>query len=363
VPLTVGSFVGLAAGTQTFVDEKNGVVTTRPYYNGLKCHRIIKDFMIQGGCPRGNGTSGPGYEFPDEFDSTLRHTTAGMLSMANSGADTNGSQFFVTVAPTTHLDNKHNVFGQVVDGYDTVVEPLSLVPTVDPANNDDRPILPVIIEELTIHRAGSAARSFAPPLPVVDLIPLTPSRGAGNTCMLDFARTPFAGSVLLHTGDLRTWEMEELGNFGASPQTDLLSGTSFAPPGSPKRYFRMARVNYPSPGPASLTGKRIVVESSNLRVTYNLSTDTTGTYNVFQTPSTNINGNILSWTWTRNSWGGELSANIPAGDITIGTDQIRFLDAELRPATNLARGALYLQNHNTYYNLPGVSRLTITNLP
>ena len=365
VPLTVASFIGLAQGTQTFVDEKNGTIAMRPYFNGLKCHRIIQGFMIQGGCPRGNGTSGPGYQFPDEFDSTLRHTTGGKLSMANSGVDTNGSQFFVTVGPATHLDDKHSIFGEVVEGYSTVVQPLSNVPTVNPSIQDDRPIQDVIIEEVAISRSGIAARALAPPLPVLDLVPLTVTRGAGGACMLDFIRTPFAGYDLLLTGNLTTWGMDSIGNFNQNPDLSLLNGTSFAPAAATSQFFRMARVNHPSPGAASLTGKKIVVESSSLRVTYNLSGPANATYNVYQagSPPTNISGNITSWTWEQSSWGGSLSAAIPAGDITIGANQIRFLDATLRPATNLARGALFAANHTTYYNLPGVSRLTVTTLP
>ena len=129
--------------------------------------------MIQGGCPRGDGTSGPGYKFPDAFDSTLRHTVAGMLSMANSGVDTNGSQFFITVVPTTWLDDKHSVFGQVVDGYSTTVDPLSKVPT----GTGDRPVQDVVFESVLIHRAGTAARSFAPVLPDPELVPMTATAG------------------------------------------------------------------------------------------------------------------------------------------------------------------------------------------
>jgi cyclophilin family peptidyl-prolyl cis-trans isomerase len=363
VPLAVGSFVSLAGGTQTFVDEKNGTVAMRPYFNGLKCHRIIKDFMIQGGCPRGNGTGGPGYEFPDEFDASLRHSAGGTLSMANSGADTNGSQFFLTVAATAWLDDKHSIFGQVVDGYATVVLPLSLVPTVDPANQDDRPLQDVIIEEVTIHRAGTAARAFAPALPVIDLVPLTASVGEAGQCMLDFPRTPFAGCDLLQTGNLTTWEMQDIGNLEDPPYAGLLDGNYYAA-GATQRFFRMARVNYPSPGPVSLLGKKVVVESSTLRVTFNLSSASGGTYDVYASDGwLNKSGNILSWTWERGLWGGYLTASIPAGDIMIGTSQILFLDADLLPATNYAFGYLFLANHSSYYlNLPGTSRLTITPL-
>lgn len=146
-PKTVANFVGLAEGTKEWTDPKTGKKVTAPLYNGTIFHRVIKGFMIQGGDPLGNGTGGPGYQFEDEFAAGLNHSKPGTLSMANAGPGTNGSQFFITVAATPWLDNRHTVFGEVVEGYD-VVEKISLLPT----GPMDRPTEEVVIKTITIQK-------------------------------------------------------------------------------------------------------------------------------------------------------------------------------------------------------------------
>jgi len=157
VPMTVGNFVGLATGEREFVDPKTGQKVKRPFYDGLKFHRVIPGFMIQGGDPEGNGTGGPGYKFADEFRPDLKHDKAGVLSMANAGPGTNGSQFFITHVPTPNLDNKHAVFGQVVSGQDVVVK-IGNVPTTGPQKST--PATDVVMKKVTIVRTGAAAKAF-----------------------------------------------------------------------------------------------------------------------------------------------------------------------------------------------------------
>ena len=149
VPNTVANFVGLAEGTKEWQDPSTGQRMKAPYYDGVIFHRIIDGFMIQGGDRLGQGTGGPGYKFADEFHPALRHSKAGILSMANSGPNTNGSQFFITLGPTPHLDNRHSVFGEVVKGLDVIKKIGSLK-----TGPQDRPVTKVVMNRVTIERVA-----------------------------------------------------------------------------------------------------------------------------------------------------------------------------------------------------------------
>lgn len=155
-PKTVANFVGLAEGTKEWFDMKAGAPTKRPFYNGLIFHRVIPQFMVQGGCPLGQGTGGPGYKFEDEIVSTLKFDRVGRLAMANSGPNTNGSQFFITEINTPWLDGKHTIFGQVVEGQDLITK----ITQVQRGPND-KPVQNIVINKVTIKRVDAAPAAKA----------------------------------------------------------------------------------------------------------------------------------------------------------------------------------------------------------
>lgn len=146
-PETVANFVSLATGTREYMDPVSKKPSKVPYYDGTSFHRIIADFMVQGGDRTGTGMGGPGYRFKDEFSRDLKHTQAGVLSMANAGPNTNGSQFFITLAPTPWLDGRHSVFGSLVKGNETL-QKLGAVRT----GPMDRPVDEVGIHKVRIVR-------------------------------------------------------------------------------------------------------------------------------------------------------------------------------------------------------------------
>jgi peptidyl-prolyl cis-trans isomerase A (cyclophilin A) len=151
-PKTVKNFVELAEGTREYTDPRTGQPGSGPYYDGTISHRVISGFMIQMGDPTGTGRGGPGYKFSDEFHPDLRFDRPYLLAMANAGPGTNGSQFFITVGPTPHLNNRHTIFGQVADEQSAkVVDSIANTPT----GPNDRPLQDVVIERVEIERTGA----------------------------------------------------------------------------------------------------------------------------------------------------------------------------------------------------------------
>ena len=155
-PMTVGSFIALAEGKLENVNEE---YKGKEFYNGLTFHRVIEDFMIQGGDPLGTGSGGPGYKFPDEIKDSIQFDSAGLLAMANSGPHTNGSQFFITLKETPWLQGRHTIFGEVVEGMDVVKE----IGSVETTPSGNKPLKDIVIQEVNIIRKGDEAKDFDAP--------------------------------------------------------------------------------------------------------------------------------------------------------------------------------------------------------
>ncbi len=249
-PRTVANFIGLATGQRAWLDTANGAVRTNGFYHGLLFHRVMAGFMNQSGSRNALGTDGPGYTFPDEFSTLLRHDGPGVLSMANSGADSNGSQFFVTVAATAWLNDVHSVFGRVESGMD-VVNAINAVDT----GGGETPLTPVVISNVVIRRVGAAAAAFSiatQKLPVVRSLDLGMA-AATNTVTLSFPRTLFSQHFLHMTTNLpdAVWSSFNLGYEGAVPTSAPIS-VDVA--GMSRSFFSVAQVQYPY-APVSLRNR------------------------------------------------------------------------------------------------------------
>lgn len=240
VPMTVANFVGLVEGSRPWIDLATGQARSEPFYNGLTFHRVMADFMIQGGSRNGQGTDGPGYRFPDEFAPDLIHAEPGILSMANSGFDSNGSQFFITVVPTEWLNYKHAVFGKIVDGM-AVVNAISETPT----GSSDNPLDPVVIDSVAIHRIGAAALAFdiqAQGLPKIQGLSsdLTINE---DEYTLHFSRQEDRDYTLSYSNDLRSWQAGTIPATGESPGTGTYNLTSLASQ-QEQQFYRLTEVDY-----------------------------------------------------------------------------------------------------------------------
>ncbi|ATA73459.1 peptidylprolyl isomerase [Capnocytophaga canis] len=186
-PVTVANFVSLAEGTNSFVKAE---YKNKPYYNGTIFHRVIKNFMLQGGDPTGTGMGDPGYRFEDEFVEHLKHDKKGILSMANAGPATNGSQFFITEVPTPHLDGRHTVFGETVQGFE-VIDTIASVPT----HQADRPKEDVKINKITFIRNGKDAKKFDAKATIEEYFSSLEKRAKEKEAALQALKTQFLTEI------------------------------------------------------------------------------------------------------------------------------------------------------------------------
>lgn len=302
-PRAVASFMGLASGTKSWMNMVNGDVKTSPFYNGIIFHRVINGFVIQGGSPNGMGTDGPGYSFQDEFDSTLLHNKAGILAMANSGANTNGSQFFITLAAQPHLNGVHTVFGEVTSGL-PVVMAIGAVPV-----SGSTPITPVVMNAVAIRRIGTAANAFniaAQNLPVISNAGPTLVR-SGSNYALQFARSLYSEYRIFDTPNLATWSAQKVGPYLSAPPVGDFDVTASAA-GQTQHFYRVAKVAYPVLSPAFLAGRELrtnIGTSINLvTLKFNNSGGGTCDYTSSNPPTS---GAITSYTWTQGILGGTLT--------------------------------------------------------
>jgi peptidyl-prolyl cis-trans isomerase A (cyclophilin A) len=298
-PKATANFIGLATGNRAWLDVPTGRVRTNKFYNGLTFHRVIQGFMIQGGSPNGLGTDGPGYALTDELDPSLQFSGPGVLAMANSGPNSSGSQFFLTVTNTPWLNGVHTIFGQVIAGQN-VVDAISKVAT--DANN--KPLTNVVIQSIGIRRVGANAQAFdidQQSLPVVAAAPLG-IRGASGQVTLLFTNNLYADNRLATSTNLLSWSSTPLGVDITSPPTNNVSRSTDVS----ARFFTLAQVQYPSSTFAPRT-----VYSRNLTLVFNggvgtiaIAFDTAGggTY----TYSLGSPGTVTSYSWTQDIYRGTL---------------------------------------------------------
>jgi peptidyl-prolyl cis-trans isomerase A (cyclophilin A) len=303
-PTAVANFVGLATGQRAWLDLPTGVARANPFYNGLTFHRVVAGFVIQGGSPNGQGSDGPGYAFPDRFSPALNFDGSWVLAMANSGPDSNGSQFFVTVAPFTSGNSNYFIFGHVVSGTN-VVAAINQVAT----DSNYKPLTNVVMQQVAIRRVGTAAQAFdinAQGLPVVTNIPLRIAQSPG-AISLTFSNRAYTDNQWYSSTNLSSWTGNSFGIEIAAPTSNSVQVAT----SSPQEFFRFAQVQYPS---STFAPKNIL--SSQLSL--NLTSGGTGTIGL-TLDSTNggtftfppNSGAISGYRWDQEPYRGYLTLGLP----------------------------------------------------
>lgn len=297
-PAAVANFIGLATGERAWLDVTTGEARTTPFYNGLTFHRVVAGFVIQAGSPNGLDTDGPGYVFKDQFSSLLTFGAPWVLAMANSGPDSNGSQFFITVAPFTSGNNTYDVFGHVVSGTN-VVAAINKVAT----DKNDKPLTKVVIQQVSIRRVGTAAEGFdihAQNLPTVTNIPVR--LGAiSNQFSLSFSNKLFSDNLWYASTNLVAWSSNHLGLELSVPTSNSVPLTIDAP----HKFFRVAQIQYPSStfAPKDVLGRTVTLVfpgAGTNKVVFNQTGG--GTYSFPGVGS----GTVTSYSWSQDPYRGFL---------------------------------------------------------
>ena len=297
-PKAVANFIALATGQRSWLDTPSGLVKTNPFYNGTTFHRVLPGFMNQGGSPNGQGTDGPGYVFVDEFTPSLRHDKFGVLSMANSGPDSNGSQYFITVEPTPWLNDVHTIFGRLYGG-SNVVYAINNVAT----NGNSKPLTNVVVNAINIRRIGTAAAAFdinAQGLPLVTNLNLKIAM-AGTNISLTFSNRLYADSRLYGSSKLTAWTGTQMGIEIAAPVTNSVLQAITAP----SQFFRAAQIQYfaSTLAPKTMTGRTMTMIFTNGFTgtnVVNLNTGNGGTYTY-----NGMSGNLFYYAWSQEPYNGK----------------------------------------------------------
>ena len=307
-PKAVANFIGLATGQRSWLNLTNGVAQTNAFFGGLTFHRVIADFMIQSGSPNGLGTDGPGYAFVDEFRDAARFNSFGVLAMANSGPDSNGSQFFITVVPTPWLNDVHTIFGRVTGG-SNVVYGISRV-----ATTNTTPKTNVVLQGVNIRRVGSAAQAFRiedKGLPVVTNQPMAIAAAPGGRWALNWSTNrQYADNRLYVSTNLPHWREDRLG----IELSSLVTNRVYRSNELTRAYYRLAQIQYGEStlAPKSLQDHLLTLNLKDattgngigtLKITFDASAG--GTYTLTYGNETST-GSVTDYTWTQDPYRGDL---------------------------------------------------------
>jgi peptidyl-prolyl cis-trans isomerase A (cyclophilin A) len=303
-PKAVANFIGLAKGQRSWLDLPSGRAKTNAFYNGLIFHRVVPGFVIQAGSPNQQGTDGPGYVFPDEISPSLRFTNSGVLAMANSGTNSNGSQFFLTLANASFLNDGYTAFGELIGGTNVM---LAIGQVATDANS--KPLTNVVIQNIGIRTVGTAAQAFdsnLQNLPIVTNLNLKIANSATQVG-LSFSNRLNVENKLYASSDLHNWGSESLGFEVSVPFTN----TFYRPKNGSSTFYEAAQIQYPSSTftPRTVYNRKLTIFFNvgilgNL--TNNFDNSGSGTYTYVSSTFTN-NGAILGYNWVQEAYRGQLA--------------------------------------------------------